>query len=41
MIKVTYLIKELQKPVFLEIDGAMDKHGYFVKSEGRKGNSAM
>ncbi|MBR2294475.1 MAG: hypothetical protein IJ869_01770 [Clostridiales bacterium] len=33
---VTYLIKELQKPVFLEIDGAMDKHGYFVKSEGRK-----
>ncbi|MBP5180538.1 MAG: hypothetical protein J6127_04515 [Clostridiales bacterium] len=33
---LTYYIKELEKPVALEIDGAMDKDGYFEKATDRK-----
>ena len=33
---LTYYIKELEKPVAMEIDGAMDKEGYFDKAEDRK-----
>lgn len=29
---VTYYIPEIEKPVSMEIDGALDKDGYFAKS---------
>ena len=33
---VTYYIPEIEKPVSMEIDGALDKDGYFAKSNERK-----
>ena len=33
---VTYYIPEIEKPVSMEIDGALDKDGYFMKSNDRK-----
>ncbi|MBO4636713.1 MAG: hypothetical protein J5685_06155, partial [Clostridiales bacterium] len=33
---ITFYVKEIEKPISLEVDGAMDKDSYFVKSETRK-----